>query len=110
MTFLIIFIDLGTGVAAVVITFWLVTYYIVILAWALYYLINSFQSDVPWKGCKNSWNKSKSTMLFSCFLIKIASVLDTCYDSYDAQSLNDTIKMNGTLSPGDEYYQSVYRF
>ena len=48
----------GTGVATVVITFWLVTYYIVILAWALYYLFNSLRQDVPWKGCQNPWNKS----------------------------------------------------
>lgn len=54
----LIFHYTGAGVATVVITFWLVTYYIVILAWALYYLIYSFQKDVPWKGCKNSWNKS----------------------------------------------------
>ena len=57
------FIGLGAGVATVVITFWLVTYYIVILAWALYYLIHSFQSDVPWKGCQNSWNKGPYTFL-----------------------------------------------
>ncbi|CAF1211881.1 unnamed protein product [Didymodactylos carnosus] len=77
----------GAGVATVVMTFWLVTYYVVILAWALYYLIYSFQKDVPWKGCKNPWNKN------------------TCYDSYDSQLSNNTLKMNGTLSPGDEYYR-----
>jgi solute carrier family 6 GABA transporter-like protein 6/8/11/12/13 len=51
--------NLGAGVATVVITFWLTTYYIIILAWAFYYLVNSFHWDVPWKGCKNPWNKSK---------------------------------------------------
>ena len=56
-TLCLLFNDIGAGVATVVITFWLVTYYIVILSWALYYLIYSFQSDVPWKGCKNSWNR-----------------------------------------------------
>ncbi|CAF3915490.1 unnamed protein product [Rotaria magnacalcarata] len=77
----------GAGVATVVITFWLTTYYIVILAWALYYFIHSFGKDVPWKGCQNSWNKV------------------TCYDPYHLHSSNNTIKMNGTLSPGDEYYR-----
>lgn len=38
-------------------------------------------------------------------LFKTDLLLDTCYDPYDKQFLNNTVKMNGTLSPGDEYYR-----
>src|SRR6218665_3781403 len=31
-------------------------YYNMILAWSLYYMFASWQSQVPWYDCKNSWN------------------------------------------------------
>lgn len=49
----------GTGIATVVISFFLTTYYIVIIAWCLFYLISSFASELPWKSCTNIWNTEK---------------------------------------------------
>eukprot|EP00092_Neocalanus_flemingeri_P033536 GFUD01036454.1.p1 GENE.GFUD01036454.1~~GFUD01036454.1.p1 ORF type:complete len:609 (+),score=101.36 GFUD01036454.1:134-1960(+) len=46
----------GAGVGTVVISFLLSTYYNVILSWALFYLISSFQDPLPWVGCNNWWN------------------------------------------------------
>lgn len=36
--------------------FWLNSYYIVVLAWAMYYSWSSLGADVPWRTCANSWN------------------------------------------------------
>ena len=31
-------------------------YYIVVIGWSLYYLIQSFRSEVPWASCQHDWN------------------------------------------------------
>ncbi|XP_077994452.1 sodium- and chloride-dependent taurine transporter-like [Glandiceps talaboti] len=46
----------GIGVANTVIVQWLNIYYVVILAWALYYMVLSFRAELPWNTCGHSWN------------------------------------------------------
>ncbi|XP_048873150.1 sodium- and chloride-dependent taurine transporter-like isoform X2 [Brienomyrus brachyistius] len=46
----------GIGYASVVIVSLLNIYYIVILAWGLYYLLQCFQPELPWAKCSHSWN------------------------------------------------------
>ncbi len=46
----------GVGYAANIMVFYLNTFYIVVLAWSLYYLWHSFSHELPWATCNNSWN------------------------------------------------------
>lgn len=46
----------GIGYAAISVCNLLNMYYIVIIAWALYYFVLSFQSVLPWTTCGNWWN------------------------------------------------------
>ncbi|XP_058022617.1 sodium- and chloride-dependent taurine transporter isoform X3 [Ahaetulla prasina] len=46
----------GIGYASVVIVSLLNVYYIVILAWGLYYLFQSFSHTLPWAHCQQEWN------------------------------------------------------
>uniref|UniRef100_A0A4W4G2A9 Transporter n=1 Tax=Electrophorus electricus TaxID=8005 RepID=A0A4W4G2A9_ELEEL len=46
----------GIGVASQVIVIYLNIYYIVVLAWALFYLFSCFQSPLPWTSCSQEWN------------------------------------------------------
>ncbi|XP_047914956.2 sodium- and chloride-dependent GABA transporter 2 isoform X1 [Anser cygnoides] len=46
----------GIGYASQVIVVLLNFYYIVVLAWALFYLFSSFTIDLPWGSCNHEWN------------------------------------------------------
>uniref|UniRef100_W5N4H1 Transporter n=1 Tax=Lepisosteus oculatus TaxID=7918 RepID=W5N4H1_LEPOC len=46
----------GVGYASQVIITYATIYYIIILAWAFFYLFSSFSSELPWASCRNTWN------------------------------------------------------
>ncbi|XP_031438247.1 sodium- and chloride-dependent betaine transporter-like [Clupea harengus] len=63
----------GIGIASQVIVSYLNVYYIVMLAWAVMYLFNSFKSPLPWATCDNSWNTMNCQN----------TTMDTGIDSYN---------------------------
>ncbi|XP_056885945.1 sodium- and chloride-dependent GABA transporter 2-like [Takifugu flavidus] len=46
----------GIGYGSQIVVLYSSIYYIVILAWAFLYLFFSFNSELPWASCRNSWN------------------------------------------------------
>ena len=50
------FLTLGIGYATTVVCTFCNQYYIVILAWSLFYLFQSFTLELPWATCGNEWN------------------------------------------------------
>uniref|UniRef100_A0AAY4EH63 Transporter n=1 Tax=Denticeps clupeoides TaxID=299321 RepID=A0AAY4EH63_9TELE len=46
----------GIGFASQVIVCYLNIYYIVVLAWGLFYFFSSFRSPLAWTTCSNEWN------------------------------------------------------
>ncbi|XP_066522956.1 sodium- and chloride-dependent GABA transporter 2 [Hoplias malabaricus] len=46
----------GVGYATQVIVALLNIYYIIVLAWGIFYLAFSFSSNLPWASCNNTWN------------------------------------------------------
>jgi solute carrier family 6 (neurotransmitter transporter, GABA) member 1 len=77
----------GVGYAACVMAFWLNTYYIVVLAWAIYYLWNSFSSVLPWSTCNNPWNTER------------------CISGFNAFNSSANISINQTISAAAEYWE-----
>uniref|UniRef100_A0A8C4EGF2 Transporter n=1 Tax=Dicentrarchus labrax TaxID=13489 RepID=A0A8C4EGF2_DICLA len=53
----------GLGYASQVMILHGCVYYIVILAWALFYLSYSFQAELPWSHCNNTWNTANGSSL-----------------------------------------------
>uniref|UniRef100_A0A3B5MYM9 Transporter n=1 Tax=Xiphophorus couchianus TaxID=32473 RepID=A0A3B5MYM9_9TELE len=49
----------GLGYASQVMILHGCVYYVVILAWALFYLFYSFQAELPWSHCNNTWNTGR---------------------------------------------------
>ncbi|XP_058486741.1 sodium- and chloride-dependent taurine transporter-like [Solea solea] len=49
----------GIGYASIVIVSLLNIYYIVILAWGVYYLFQCFQPELPWAKCNQPWNTDR---------------------------------------------------
>ncbi|XP_018541258.1 solute carrier family 6 member 22, tandem duplicate 1 isoform X1 [Lates calcarifer] len=46
----------GMGYGSQVVVLYSSIYYIIILAWAFLYLFFSFNTELPWASCRNSWN------------------------------------------------------
>ncbi|KAK6738950.1 hypothetical protein RB195_020817 [Necator americanus] len=46
----------GVGIGNVVIAFMCIAYFCVIVSWAIFYMISSFNSVFPWESCDNYWN------------------------------------------------------
>ncbi|KAM4747333.1 sodium- and chloride-dependent GABA transporter 2-like [Rhinophrynus dorsalis] len=69
----------GIGYSSQVIVILLNFYYIIVLAWALFYLFNSFTYELPWASCNHSWNT------------------ESCLDFYKVNSTQN-VTLNGTSS------------
>uniref|UniRef100_A0A8C4RH73 Transporter n=1 Tax=Erpetoichthys calabaricus TaxID=27687 RepID=A0A8C4RH73_ERPCA len=46
----------GIGFASLIVTTYFNFTYIIILAWAFFYLFHSFSKELPWASCNNTWN------------------------------------------------------
>ncbi len=64
----------GVGVAMVMLSLFLSSYYSVVMGWAMLYLGSSFTQDLPWTHCNNTWN-TDNCRLGIRFHIRILSIL-----------------------------------
>ncbi|MEQ2316892.1 hypothetical protein AMECASPLE_037066 [Ameca splendens] len=69
----------GIGFATQVVIAYAAVSYIVIQAWAFFYLFSSFSAELPWASCRNSWNtgrcSKKRTKLNKNILLMSISII-----------------------------------
>ncbi|MBN3317564.1 S6A13 protein, partial [Atractosteus spatula] len=106
------FFTLCIGYATQVIVALLNFYYIIVLAWGIFYLCNSFTWDLPWSSCNNTWNTGRDTKLTALrenrpFLTHGCVLFpETCVEFQRRnESFNSTVAANAT-SPVIEYWEN----
>jgi len=86
------------GIGAVVMAFWLNVSYIVVLAWALYYLFAAFASDLPWRSCANVWNTPCCKDEYE-LLSNLTSSANDSLRSVSGLSIQPWVTPNSTVCP-----------
>ncbi|XP_028399860.1 sodium- and chloride-dependent glycine transporter 2-like isoform X2 [Dendronephthya gigantea] len=77
----------GVGMAMMMISFLVSTYYNIIICWSVIYLFSSFASDVPWKECDPEWAS------------------DSCRTVNERKAFND---LKGNCTNGTRWINSTY--
>ena len=118
---------LGAGAGMVALSFFVCTYYSVIISWAVYYLYSSFRWTLPWQQCEYPWADSRceTPVVDDCgFNETIKGTDGLCYISHDRLSgdvsvnstsgmsvlgiWNETMAQDGGFSPmmaSDQFFQ-----
>ncbi|XP_058273471.1 sodium- and chloride-dependent GABA transporter 2-like isoform X2 [Hemibagrus wyckioides] len=113
----------GLGYGTQVIVSLLNFYYIIVLAWGIFYFYHSFSWELPWSSCQNVWNLGETTKLtlpnlfiFLVYIIVMQGMLgnrllcfvcleDTCVEFHKRNdSVNFTVPANAT-SPVIEFWE-----
>ncbi|XP_076818625.1 sodium-dependent proline transporter-like [Clavelina lepadiformis] len=88
----------GIGMGMMLVSFFVVIYYNVIIAWALYYLFASFQSVLPWTHpCGQEWNS------MTCDEYNATVLMATTPAPIENVSKAVEVKR---ISPSEEYWQN----
>jgi len=84
------------GYGALIAAAWLNIFYIVVLAWAIYYLIASIATELPWASCEHWWNTERCRSYYHVCNVSIAT-----NTTWDCGRGNFT-------SPVREYWEYVF--
>nr|XP_002127953.1 sodium-dependent proline transporter [Ciona intestinalis] len=93
----------GIGFGMLLVSFFVIIYYNVIIAYAFYYMFASFTSVLPWTLCDQWWNKEAQcgtpTTMLNC--------TNNCTMNATMSPVNVTMKVTAIkrVSPSEEYWK-----
>lgn len=91
----------GVGYASAIMCFQCNMYFIVLVAWSLYYLVASFTKNLPWATCGNSWNSEHCVTPFDHssdkFFNHSAAAIATMKSSADEYWLKNVLKQSAGM-------------
>ena len=58
----------GVGLSMNILSLLTTPYYVMVIAYSLYYLVLSFNVDLPWKKCDSTWASESKIGFFEYFL------------------------------------------
>ncbi|KAL4239791.1 Sodium- and chloride-dependent creatine transporter 1 [Mactra antiquata] len=94
----------GIGISSFIVTTQMNTYYIIVLVWAGYYLVNSFTGALPWATCNNAWNTDRcfsGNQNISVYNTSITNGTERTVDaSIEFWEISDGIDEPGNVVPG----------
>ncbi|XP_076860841.1 sodium- and chloride-dependent GABA transporter 2-like isoform X2 [Brachyhypopomus gauderio] len=90
----------GIGVASQVIVIYLNIYYIVVLAWALFYLFSCFQNPLPWTSCSQKWN----TVDCHTYNRSLPTDWSDFHNGIDRHTNHSTTLQEAAISPEEEFW------
>uniref|UniRef100_A0A8C1UX53 Transporter n=1 Tax=Cyprinus carpio TaxID=7962 RepID=A0A8C1UX53_CYPCA len=88
----------GIGYATQVIVALLNFYYIIVLAWGIFYLSYSFSWNLPWSSCNNTWNTGEDTINSCCFS-------ESCIEFQRRNESIDQSHLENATSPVIEFWE-----
>ena len=104
----------GVGFSMIMNVFCLNIYYIVVVAWSLYYLFRSFTTTLPWSRCDNPWNTpycmssylnhTNSSFCFDNLALSNASNFPT-NSSYSLLDPEDCLNVSLRSTPIKEFWE-----
>ncbi|XP_012936749.2 sodium- and chloride-dependent betaine transporter [Aplysia californica] len=111
----------GLGIAMNVLSLIVSWFFLVVLAWSLIYLVNSFKDPLPWTLCGQWWNSEhcrptsgSSGGIGANGSGSVAEALNETSDqmnlwmkSYNLTASNDTVKTNLSKSASEEFWTYV---
>ena len=98
----------GVGYSSLILLLWMNTYYIVVIAWSLYYLIHSFLPNLPWSTCNHEFNTEYCRTEQDLSIVKESQHLvcsDLNVNEDTTTNCTTNMIMNNFTSPVNEYWQ-----